>query len=65
MSKELPKNTTDANDKKAPPVMLPTYPGYVFKEFLAALVCLLFLAWLGLMIEAPLAVPADPDFTPR
>jgi hypothetical protein len=45
--------------------MLPTYPGYVFKEFLAALACLLVLAWLGLMIEAPLAVPADPDFTPN
>ena len=45
--------------------MLPVYPGFLFKEFLAALACLLVLAWLGLMIEAPLDVPADPDFTPN
>lgn len=43
--------------------MLPVYPEFVFKEFLAALACLLVLAWLGLIIEAPLDVPADPDFT--
>ena len=45
--------------------MLPAYPGYVFKELLAALVCLLVLAWLGLLINAPLDVAADPDFTPN
>jgi hypothetical protein len=37
----------------------------VFKEFLAALACLLILAWLGLLIEAPLDVTADPAFTPN
>ena len=40
--------------------MLPVYPGFVFKEFLAALLCLLILAWLGLIVEAPLDVAADP-----
>ena len=65
MSTELPKATTKATAKKDPPVMLPTYPGYVFKEFLAALACLLVLAWLGLVLEAPLDVPADPEFTPN
>ena len=45
--------------------MLPTYPGLLFKELLAALACLLILAWLGLLVEAPLDVPADPEFTPN
>ena len=45
--------------------MLPVYPAFVFKEFLAALACILVLAWLGLLIEAPLDVPANPDFTPN
>ena len=65
MSKDLPKGTTKATNKKDPPVMLPAYPDFLFKEFLVALACLLVLAWLGLMIEAPLDVPADPDFTPN
>jgi len=65
LSKDLPKSTTEANDKNKPPVMLPAYPAHVFKEFLMALACLLVLAWLGLVIEAPLDVPADPDFTPN
>jgi hypothetical protein len=65
LTEELPKGTTKATDKKDPPVMLPVYPGHVFKEFLAALACLLVLAWLGLLIEAPLDVPADPAFTPN
>jgi hypothetical protein len=37
----------------------------MFKEFLAALACLLVLAWLGLLVQAPLDVPADPAFTPN
>jgi hypothetical protein len=45
--------------------MQPVYPGFMFKEFLAALVCLLVLAWLGLLVQAPLDVPADPAFTPN
>jgi hypothetical protein len=45
--------------------MLPVYPGLLFKELLAALACLLVLAWLGFLIEAPLDVAADPDFTPN
>jgi hypothetical protein len=45
--------------------MLPVYPDHVFREFLAALACLLVLAWLGLLLDAPLDVPADPDFTPN
>jgi len=65
LSKDLPKNTTKETDKQDPPVMLPVYPGLVFKEFLAALACILVLAWLGLLIEAPLDVTADPDFTPN
>ncbi|MFC1881018.1 hypothetical protein ACFL2S_05935 [Thermodesulfobacteriota bacterium] len=65
MSKDPPKGTTTATDKQDPPDMLPVYPGFVFKEFLAALACLLVLAWLGLLIEAPLDVAADPDFTPN
>ena len=65
MSKDLPKNTTKETNKQDPPVMLPVYPGLLFKELLAALACLLVLAWLGLVIEAPLDVTADPDFTPN
>jgi len=65
LSKDLPKDTTQATNAKDPPAMLPVYPAFVFKEFLAALACLLVLAWLGLVIEAPLGVPADPDFTPN
>ena len=65
MSKDLPKVTAKALKENDPPVMLPVYPGFVFKEFLVALACLLVLAWLGLVIEAPLDVPADPDFTPN
>ena len=45
--------------------MLPVYPGLLFKELLAALACVLVLAWLGLLVEAPLGVPADPEFTPN
>ena len=45
--------------------MLPVDPGHVFKEFLAALACILLLAWLGILVEAPLDTPADPDFTPN
>jgi hypothetical protein len=45
--------------------MLPVYPGLIFKELLATLACLLVLAWLGLVVEAPLDVPANPDFTPN
>jgi hypothetical protein len=51
--------------KKDPPVDFPVYPGFLFKEFLAGLACLLVLALLGLLVEAPLDVPADPDFTPN
>jgi len=43
----------------------PVYPGFMFKEFLVALGCLLVLAWLGLLVQAPLDVPADPAFTPN
>ena len=32
---------------------------------MAALACILVLAWLGLLIEAPLDMPANPDFTPN
>jgi hypothetical protein len=45
--------------------MQPVYPGFMFKEFLVALGCLLVLAWLGLLVKAPLDVPADPAFTPN
>lgn len=65
LSKDLREGKTGAMNKKAPPEMLPVYPGFVFKEFLAALACILLLAWLGLVFEAPLDVPADPDFTPN
>ena len=65
MSKDLPINSTEKTNHKEAPEMLPVYPGFVFKEFLAALACLLILAWLGLVIDAPLGVPADPDFTPN
>ena len=65
LSKDLPKGTTETTDRKDAPDMLPVYPGHVFKEFLAALACLLVLAWLGLLIDAPLDVSADPDFTPN
>ena len=65
MSKELPKGTIKATGKKHPPDNLPVYPGFLFKEFLAALGCLLVLALLGLLVEAPLNMPANPDFTPN
>jgi hypothetical protein len=65
LSENLPKDATSATGKKDTPVMLPVYPGLLFKELLATLACLLVLAWLGLVIEAPLDVPADPDFTPN
>lgn len=45
--------------------MLPVYPEFLFKELLAALACLLVLAWLGALVQAPLDVPADPEFTPN
>ena len=45
--------------------MEPVYPGFMFKEMLAALVCLLALAWLAMLVHAPLDVPADPAFTPN
>jgi len=64
----LSKQQTDeskANRKQDPFVLLPVYPNLLFKEFLVALACLLVLAWLGLLFEAPLDVPADPDFTPN
>lgn len=62
------KKQTDeakANRQQGPSVLLPVYPNLLFKEFLAVLACLLVLAWLGLLFEAPLDVPADPDFTPN
>ena len=65
MSTDSPKSKSNATDRKDPAAMLPVYPGFVFKEFLAALLCLLILAWLGLIVEAPLDVAADPDFTPN
>jgi hypothetical protein len=65
LPKDLPKDSAKALHAEDPPVMLPVYPGFIFKEFLAALACLLVLAWLGLLIEAPLDVPADTDFTPN
>jgi hypothetical protein len=45
--------------------MRPVYPGFMFKEFLVALGCLLVLVWLALLVQAPLDVPADPAFTPN
>jgi len=45
--------------------MQPVYPGFMFKEFLVALGCLLVLIWLALLVQAPLDVPADPAFTPN
>ena len=65
LTQELPKNRTEGVNTQDPPLKLPVYPGFIFKEFLAALACLLVLAWLGLVINAPLDVPADPDFTPN
>jgi hypothetical protein len=65
LSQEPSENRTKGIDTQGAPDRLPVYPGFVFKEFLAALVCLLVLAWLGLVINAPLDVPADPDFTPN
>lgn len=46
-------------------VLAPVYPGFLFKELLAILACLLVLALLGHLVEAPLEAPADPDFTPN
>jgi hypothetical protein len=65
LSEEQPINKTPKTDKKDTPDMVPVYPGLVFKELLAILACLLVLAWLGLVVEAPLDVPANPDFTPN
>jgi hypothetical protein len=65
LSKDLLNDSNEELTRKGPPVRLPVYPGFVFKEFLAALACLLVLAWLGLVIQAPLDVPADPDFSPN
>ncbi len=65
MSEDLPIATTSKTNPKDPHDMLPVYPGHVFREFLAALICLLMLAWLGLLLDAPLDVPANPDFTPN
>jgi hypothetical protein len=65
VSKELLKEEIKGTEKETSPDMLPVYPGHVFKEFLAALLCLFVLALLGLLIEAPLDIPADPDFTPN
>jgi hypothetical protein len=62
---EQPTDETKANGKQGPPVLLPVYPNLVFREFLAMLACLLVLAWLGLIVEAPLDTAADPDFTPN
>ncbi len=52
-------------ENKTAQAMLPVYPNLLFKELLALLFCLLALAWLGLLFEAPLDVPANPDFTPN
>jgi hypothetical protein len=65
LSKDQPKDSANTLHEKDPPDMLPVYPGLVFKELLAALACILVLAWLGLVLEAPLDVPANPDFTPN
>jgi len=51
--------------QEASPALLPVYPHLVFREFMAILACLLALAWVGLLIEAPLVAPANPDFTPN
>ncbi len=45
--------------------MQPVYPGFMLKEFLAALMGILVLAWLGALVQAPLDAPADPAFTPN
>lgn len=47
------------------PRLLPVYPDLLFKELLAVLACLLLLAWAGLLFDAPLDLPANPDFTPN
>ena len=64
MSEQHTDETT-ANRKQDLPVLLPVYPNLVFRELLAVLACLLVLAWLGLLVEAPLDTPANPDFTPN
>jgi Cytochrome b(C-terminal)/b6/petD len=53
------------NSGKSDGHMQPVYPDFVFKEFLVALGCLLILAWLGLLVQAPLDVSANPAFTPN
>ncbi len=65
MKNDLPKDVNGKTGDGAKPVMVPTYPNLLFRELLATLACLLVLAWLGLLIQAPLDVPADPDFTPN
>ncbi len=56
---------TKASGKLGLSVLLPVYPNLIFRELLAALGCLLVLALLGLLVEAPLDTPANPDFTPN
>jgi hypothetical protein len=65
LSEERLKEEIEKAKKQDLSDLLPVYPGFLFKEFLVALLCLLALAWLGLLVEAPLDVPSDPDFTPN
>ena len=65
MLQDSQKEEIGATGEEYPPPMLPVYPGLVFREFLTVLGCLLVLLWLGLVFEAPLGSPADPDFTPN
>jgi quinol-cytochrome oxidoreductase complex cytochrome b subunit len=47
------------------PEMVPVWPDLLFRELLAALLCLVGLAVVSLLLNAPLEDPADPTRTPN
>lgn len=65
MQKEPSKEENRSAKSGTSPAASPVYPSFLFKEFLVALACLLVLAWLGLLFDAPIDTPADPEFTPN
>ena len=65
MIKESSNEGNSSDQRGSPLERQPVYPSFLFKEFLAALVCLLVLAWLGILFDAPLDTPANMAFTPN
>ncbi len=65
MLKQREQDLPSGTENKGPRDDVPVYPGLLFKELLAVLAGLLVLALLGLLIQAPLDVAADPAFTPN